>query len=54
MFMLNKGDKINKGKHHSKKAAPTTFDNRKHLNGWVKIPVPKQIEHIQMKDEERD
>ena len=22
---------------------PTTFNNRKHLKGWVNIPIPKQI-----------
>ena len=33
----------------SKKAVPTTVNNRKHLKGWGKIPIPKQIE-----DEEHD
>ena len=47
--MKNKDDKINKGEHRSKKAAPTTFNNRKQLKGWAKIPIPKQIE-----DEEHD
>ena len=45
----NKEDKINKGEHRSKNATPTTFNNRKHLKEWVKIPIPKQIE-----DEEHD
>ena len=27
----NKEGMINKGEHNSKKAAPTTFNNRKHL-----------------------
>ena len=35
--------KINKGEHRSKKAAPTTFYNLKHLKGWAKVPIPKQI-----------
>ena len=47
-----KEDKINKGEHRSKKAAPTTFYNRNHLKGWAKIPIPKQIEdeHIENKN----
>ena len=41
------------GEHRSKKAVPPTFYNRKHLNGWAKIPIPKQIEdeHIEKKME---
>ena len=27
-----------------KESSPTTYYNRKHLNGWAKIPIPKQIE----------
>ena len=45
---LNK-DKINKCERRSKNSTPATFNNCKHLKGWAKIPIPKQIE-----DEERD
>ena len=60
---LKKEDKINKGEHRSKKVTPTTFSNRKHLKGWAKIPIPKQIEdekhdikqtYKQIGDEEHD
>ena len=50
-----KTKKINKGEYCSKKAAPTTFYNRKHLRGWAKIPIPKQIvdEHIEKIEENK-
>ena len=46
MIFYDKEDKINKGEHRSKKAAPTpaTFNNRKHFKEWVRIPIPKEIE----------
>ena len=37
------------GKAPFKQRNPITFDNRKHLKGGAKIPIPKQIE-----DEVRD
>ena len=45
----NKEDKIYKREHRSKNATSTTFNYRKLLKGWIKIPIRKQIE-----DEERD
>ena len=31
-----------------RKKPPTTFYNRKHLKGWAKTPIPKQIEGEQI------
>ena len=27
-----------------KGSSPTSFNNRKHNKGWVKIPIPKHLE----------
>ena len=37
-----------------RKQHPTTFYNGKHLKGWTKIPIPKQLEdeHIEKKNKQ--